>query len=458
MGDCFSVNKNDDKKKDKKKKRKHVDKEKNYEESIQKGTIKESIDDVKIAGKTPIQNEKDNNKKESTINQKNNDNLNEGCINFKKNGKNEEDSPTSINQNESQKCKYITIPFNMKNTSISNLDHFKNTCFPSVEGGTESSSIFVEAIIGEKEYPIYVEKGESICIIVEENNSSIKSDNVDVPNCIHKWKFLYGQPYTNYKGHSIEQYNSKNIGTINVRISGTDKIINIKDTKTTFTAENNGSILISANLNPNDYNVYEPEGSLLLTINGGQRMQEADIDRKTGYPIRRYEGNIKLNDKDFDVEVQILRYINKARNNLEKYINDFMKINHMDNEEEINKIIKKYGDTKIGDLMPDETLTTVAQEQCEYLSNNGTSGHSDKNNSNVKERIMKHKMKVENCAEVICYHYNNPLLIVDDIIFDEYTPFKAKRKSILSGTYTKIGINIREHISFKYCCVIVIAS
>lgn len=362
--------------------------------------------------------------------------------------------PENPNRTEENIGKYFNYSTKEKIESISSLTHFKETCLPSVGGDSNSSTVLIEAIIGYKEYPIYIKKKESICIVVE----NMKSNNMMV-GCTYRWSFLPGSALTDYLGHRNKNYNNKNVGSILFKISGSDKEYSITEKKTQFTADSTGSLLIGANLDPDDYSYYEPSGSLQLSVFGGKRMTDDEIDKITEYDLCKYKDENSLSSQEFDIEIQILRYINKARKNLKKFINDFIKINHNNPEaqKEIDKIIENYGNTKVGELKPNKLLTEVAQEHCDYLSSNGTSGHNEKNCSSVKERISQY-MNVENCGESIIYRFNNPLLIVDNLIFDDYSNVKENRRNVLSGHFTKVGINIKEHITYKYCCVIVFAS
>ena len=103
-------------------------------------------------------------------------------------------------------------------------------------------------------------------------------------------------------------------------------------------------------------------------------------------------------------------------------------------------------------LTIDNKLFEIAEDHCIYLSTNGTSGHIGKNNmKNESDNI-----KNENYTECIIYGLKNPILIVNFLIIDKYSKNKENRKNIFNPKFTRIGISILEHISYGYCCVIIL--
>ena len=210
------------------------------------------------------------------------------------------------------------------------------------------------------------------------------------------------------------------------------------------------TFLISANLDMNNYLFYEPKGSLKLIIKGGELYDIKMLDVLTNYDIDI--GDIKKKDEKAysEINLSILRYINKARINLKQYINDFILDNKFSENDELNIENKKLSQFEI-----EHKLYKVAEAHCKDLCNNGTSGHVGSDNSTLENRIEKFKIKSKKYDECIIFGYNNPISIVNSLIINKYSKKKKERKIFLNNNYKKIGISLGEHICYGYCCVIV---
>lgn len=298
----------------------------------------------------------------------------------------------------------------------------------------EKIVIDFKATIGEKEYPISITKKSKIEINIQSGDSSL-------------WSFIPNEELTDFKGHNNYQYNNLNVGCLLIRISTTHQYISAINNKINFKAKESGSLIISANLDPNNYFIYEPRGSIKLIISGAKKVNSNKIDELTGYKFINYD-NIQ-NENNFSLlNKEISRYINKARSNIKKYINDFM-IDYNDNDLNLEKI----------DELPlcyfDNKLNNVAEEHCQDLCKNGTFGHIGTDGSSVKYRLFKNNINIEDFGESIIYGFKNPILIVNCLIADIYSKNKQNRKNILNKNFSKIGISLNKHISFRYCCVII---
>ena len=291
-----------------------------------------------------------------------------------------------------------------------------------------------KAIIGEQEYPIYITKKSKIEICILPGDSSL-------------WSFIPNEELTDFRGHNNYQYKNLNIGCLLIRISNTQKYYCMTNNKMTFTAMESGSLVISANLDPNNYLVYEPRGSINLSISGGTLVNSSNkIDELTGYKFINSD-NI-VNVKYFSLTCkEIARYINKARHNIKKYMNDFM-IDYNSNDMKLQK----------KDELPlyhfDNQLYNVAEEHCQDLCKNGTFGHIGTDGSSVKNRLQKNNINIEDFGESIIYGLINPILIVNFLIVDKYSKNKENRSNILNKNFSKIGISLNKHFSYGYCCVI----
>jgi len=297
----------------------------------------------------------------------------------------------------------------------------------------------LEATLGETEIPIYVEKNDNFSIIINQNNN-ISQD---------VWSFIQNENSVDYLGYSKYQYNNINIGALLLRISGSTKIYHLNRSTNTIKAESKGSILISANLDPNNYLIYEPKGIVTITVNGGKYLDEKELNLK--------EHIIAINKINFNYnyilkEKKLFKYINKARNDPQNFINDYFML------DEINKDLLDFvnnNNYKRKELLLCEELNSAAQKHCEDLCNNDTAGNTGTDGSTISDRINKCYHKCFNIGENISYETDNPLLIIKKMIKDKYSKTKTNRNNIFCLNFNKIGICIRKHLVYKFCCVIV---
>jgi len=302
-----------------------------------------------------------------------------------------------------------------------------------------TSNFILEATLGETEIPIYVEKNDNFSIIINQNNNNNISQEI--------WSFIQNEKPVDYLGYSNYQYNNINLGALLLRISGSEKIYHLNKNFNTIKAESKGSILISANLDQNNYLMYEPKGVLIITVNGGKYLDEKELN------LKEHINNInQINSNYILKEKKLLKYINKARNDPQKFINEYFM------SKEINKDLVDFVNNnsyKRNELELSEELNSAAQNHCEDLCNNATSGNIGTDGSTFSDRINKYYHKCVNIGENITYETDNPLLIVKKMIQDNYSKTKNNRNNIFCLNYNKIGICIRKHLVYKFCCVIV---
>lgn len=158
-------------------------------------------------------------------------------------------TPSSLSSNSSS---IVTIPYMLRTTNFR-----------------------LEATLGETEIPIYVEKNENFSIIINQNNNNY-NNNVSQDT----WSFIQNENSVNYLGYPNYQYNNINIGALLLRISGSTQIYHLNKNVNSINAESKGSILLSANLDPNNYLIYEPKGVLTITVNGGKYLDEKELNLK----------------------------------------------------------------------------------------------------------------------------------------------------------------------------------
>ena len=322
---------------------------------------------------------------------------------------------------------------NNKNNSIINEDSTTILNESQSSNPEKYHTLDFKAMIGEKELSIYVVKNTKIEIEFVNNNKPT-------------WSFIQNDKLKDCMGNTNHKYNDHNIGCFLARIS-TSKKYNIPyNNKIKFKAEESGSLLISSNLDPNDYSYYDPKGSILINIIGGAFVAKRKVDEYTGYKFLLYGDKI---EKCYSIELkEISRYINKARSNIKKYINDFM----LDfNDKNFN--IKQNNDIPLCEI--DNILFEIAEKHCRDLCINGTFGHIGTDGSTFQKRLEKYNISDEKCEECIIYGLNNPILIINYLIEDKYSKNKKNRKILLNKNFTKVGISLNKHISLGYCCVII---
>lgn len=301
-------------------------------------------------------------------------------------------------------------------------------------------SFIIEATIGEIEIPIYLEKGENFSLIIEPNNNNISEQ---------KWSFFQNESPIDFTGYNNRQYNNINVGAILLRIKGSKKFNLLNKSNNTFTVDLSGNILVSANLNPNDYSIYEPKGLLSLKIIGGNYSEEKDLDSSFEINLTK---KVNLNYNFQMKEIKISKYINEARNNIHKFIEDYFL------PEEISKDLSDFIKTitfNRKELEISKELNIVARDHCEDLCQNNTCGEIGSDGSNISDRIRKYKSNNFFIGENISYEVDNPLLIVKRMILDKYSKKKNNRNNIFFIRFNKIGVCLRKHLSYKSCCVIV---
>ncbi len=108
---------------------------------------------------------------------------------------------------------------------------------------------------------------------------------------------------------------------------------------------------------------------------------------------------------------------------------------------------KTYG---LDPLIPEEDLTSVAQQ---HATTSGESGHVG--HKNFKKRFKpfmgKPYTKVgENCS----YGYRNAIDIVITLLIDDGVKGVGHRENTLSPEFNSVGVAIREHKGYRFNCVI----
>ena len=305
----------------------------------------------------------------------------------------------------------------------------------------------IEATIGEIEIPISVEKKEKIIIKINQNfeNNNNKSDILP-PN---HWSFLKNEKPVNYLGYNNHKYKNINIGAILMRISGDKRIYFLNKVENLIISNNKGNLLIYANLDPEDYELYEPKGSISISIIGGN--YAFDNDLYYSYNINCFSNNHKIN---YDSkEYKILYYMNKARNNIKKFYEDYYGLNDVISLE-FKEFIFNNNIYKRDELKMNKELIDLAMKHCEDLCENETAGHIGTDGLDLKSRFN-NNYKCYYFGESIIYNINNPLFIVKNLLQDKYSKKKKNRNNLFFNQFHQVGICLKEHPIYKFCCVIV---
>ena len=351
----------------------------------------------------------------------------------------EEDITSKVSYSSGYSNKYFeTSPSNISSNS---------TCVQT-KIINKPQNFIIEATIGEIEIPILVEKKEKIIIKINENieNNNLNKNNASTQN---KWSFLKNEKPVNYSGYNNHKYKNINIGALLMRISGDKKIYYLNKIENQIIANKKGNLLFYANLDNSDYNIYEPKGSLLISILGGNYIFDNDVFYS--YNINSFSNNCRPNydSKEF----KILYYINKARNNIKKFYHDYYSFNDNINQE-FKEFINNNNIYKRGELKMCKELNDLASKHCEDLCENETAGHTNSDGLNLKDRF-ENDYKCYYYGESIVYNINNPLFIVKNLLEDKYCKKKKNRKNLFFNQFHLIGICIKEHPIYKFCCVIV---
>ena len=301
---------------------------------------------------------------------------------------------------------------------------------------------YLPATLGEIEVPILVERKEKIIIKLNQTNNN----NNEKKNTL--WSFLPNENPVNYLGYNTFKYNNANIGSLFLRISGDNKIYHLNKTENKIIANDKGYLLFFANLNKNDYPIYQPKGSLFVIVYGGN-YNDNELYHSNNINSFSNKNKINLEDKK---EYKILDYINKVRNNPKKFYHSYFCIN-----DQINLELKEfiYKISKRKELNICNELNKLAKMHCEDLCENETAGFIGTDGFDLNYEMKKNNIICNTYGESIIYNINNPLLIVKNMIQDIYSKKKKNRENLFFDKFNKVGIYLKEHPIYKYCCVLI---
>ena len=152
-------------------------------------------------------------------------------------------------------------------------------------------------------------------------------------------------------------------------------------------------------------------------------------------------------------ETKILDYMNKARKNLKKFYRDYYSLNDVITQE-FKEFIFNGNIYKRNELKMNQELNDLAIKHCEDLCENETAGHIGSDGLDLKSRFN-NNYKCYYYGESIIYNVNNPLFIVKNMLQDKYSKKKKNRNNLFFNQFHQVGICLKEHPIYKFCCVIV---
>ena len=394
------------------------------------------------------------NQKAKLLNDENNDNKeteskeSEIKDNESKNNENK-NNENKGNENKNHENNIIVIKTNKNNIGNINSylvqeENFKENFFDkdklilSYNKNMNIIKINVPAIIGEIEYPIYFKP-----------NSKIE---ISVAKFKYTWSFLQDEDdnitIDGYKDNYLNKYK---IGQLLFRTSNSNEFKPISHkNKTNYIIDKfGGTLLIHANVDYEDDEII-PNGNVELNIVGGILKDYFECI-KLDFPItEEAEKRCKNNNS---CEITILRYINMARLNPQKFFQNYIKNFDTKNTSEFEKIVQEL--TPLYELHMLPSLSKSALDHCLDLGIYGTTGLNSTNNfDTLKTRIDKY-CDVNYIGGNTYFGSNNPLLIVRQMILDRNQPMSKNRNNIYNSEFIGIGISVRTHIKNKYGCVIV---
>jgi hypothetical protein len=361
----------------------------------------------------------------------NNEQLNINYNNLNQNNKNNTNN-NKINNNNLEYEKEINI---LSNSIIYN----KNKCDienkPLINNINKNKiDITIPAGLGEIEYPIYFQTNDEI--IIEVNDMS------------ETWGFVNEYGKTNIKGYNNIEYKNNNLGCLFLRIAGTNNLIPINKKKNKIKPIKNRNIFFSANLNINDYNEYEPEGEINLTI----KLNENNNNNKNNdNNYIKYIIKSLVSDEDkynINLELEIIYYINFIRTKPKEFLNNYLY--YIEKDEKIFKLLNEF--SCLPPLKRNVDLTNLAIETCTKICLDGTTGIEYKK---LKNKIKEKGINLKSLGINSLYGIKNSLFIVINMLLDKFNKNNQNKFNILYPDYSIIGVSLKKHMSYRYGCIII---
>ncbi len=155
-----------------------------------------------------------------------------------------------------------------------------------------------------------------------------------------------------------------------------------------------------------------------------------------------------------DDEKKVILYMNIARIDGRWFIDNIIEnyvFGETRNVKSLRKDLLKTSNLQV--FKPSINLTKAATFHTKDLGKTGKLGHNSTDGTAPFVRIRrfaKGNAMSENCY----YGYSDPIKIVLGLLIDERVPSLGHRRTILSSSYSYVGVSIEPHKSpYRYCCV-----
>jgi uncharacterized protein YkwD len=290
----------------------------------------------------------------------------------------------------------------------------------------------LEACTTEKMFPVWVERGVKIKIIIR-----------------GKWCFIPEYGLVNYKGH--EKFSIKHrdafIGALFGRIQGGGYFQIISGM--TLVSEISGPLFLSANLTRL---TVQPTGSLDIYIENANFFSNDIIENMSGWNLKELDTTKSHDYLSPEEKAQII-LINKIKTNPKLFGQQYL-IHLCDKSESYREIYNKliqYPKSKI--IKPSKSLHLAAREHAKDIGENGTTGHKSSNGADVKTRISKYAVNPTYFGENCSYGFKDPLEIIINLLVDDGIQGRPNRTNILNENFSHVGISIQPHSCYKVACV-----
>ena len=151
-------------------------------------------------------------------------------------------------------------------------------------------------------------------------------------------------------------------------------------------------------------------------------------------------------------EKKVIYFCNLARLNGSAFSDALLNIRESDDNYE-KTLVEALDTTKdLPMLIPNEQLCKASAAHAEDIGPKGLIQHPSSDGTKTFDRVKQyyhgHAM-----AENISAGYDKAFYIVRQLLIDRNTPSLGHRKTILSPNYDRIGVAIRPHTTYNYCCV-----
>lgn len=153
-----------------------------------------------------------------------------------------------------------------------------------------------------------------------------------------------------------------------------------------------------------------------------------------------------------DDERDVIFFCNLARLDGKAFCDALLDIRDSDNSYE-KSLVETLDTTKdVPMLYPNEQLCKASAAHAEDIGPKGLVQHASSDGTKTFDRVRQY-YNSGTMAENIAAGNGKALAIVRQLLVDQGIESLGHRKNILSAKYNRIGVAIRPHSTYKYCCV-----